>query len=96
MSDIVTFALSLVGFALLLVAIPRHQQDWLRRKLPPRKSRVLRLAGFVLLAAAFVVAGSASGWGYGAVLWFGWLTVAAALVVTAQANREAILTRVRR
>lgn len=96
MSDIVTFALSLAGFALLLLAFPRHQQDWLRRKLPPRQSPALRLAGFALLAAAFVVAGNAAGWGYGAILWFGWLTVAAALVVAAHTNREAILARMRR
>jgi hypothetical protein len=95
MSDLVTFALSLAGFALLLLAFPRHQQDWLRRKLPPRQSLVLRLAGSVLLAAAFVVSGSGSGWGYGAVLWFGWLTPAAAFVVSVHTNREAILARVR-
>lgn len=96
MSDLVTFALCLVGFALLLLAFPRHQQDWLRRKLLPRQRRVLRLAGFTLLAAAYMVSGSGSGWGYGSVLWFGWLTVAAALVVTAHTNREAILAKVRR
>lgn len=96
MIDFVIFALSLAGFALLLLAFPRHQQDWLRRKLAPGAARTLRLSGFALLALAFLAAGLSLGWGYGVVVWLGWLTVAAALVVTAQTNRERILTRLRR
>jgi len=96
MINLATFVLSLAGFALLLLAFPRHQQDWLRRKLAPGKARTLRLLGFALLALAFLAAGLGLGWGYGAVVWLGWLTVGAALVVTAQANRERILTRLRR
>ncbi|MCG2840659.1 DUF3325 domain-containing protein [Sandaracinobacter sp. RS1-74] len=90
-----TFLLSLTGFALLLLAMPRHQQDWLRRKLPPSLGRTLRLSGFAALALAFAVAGLGLGWGYGAVAWFGWLTMAAALVVTANTNRDRIRRKVR-
>lgn len=90
-----TFLLSLFGFALLLLAMPRHQQDWLRRKLPPTLGRALRLSGFAALALAFAVAGACLGWGYGAVAWFGWLTMGAALAVTANTNRERIMRKVR-
>jgi len=90
-----TFLLSLAGFALLVLAMPRHQQDWLRRKLPPIMVSALRLFGFLLLALASAVAGAGLGWGYGAVAWFGWLTMAAALAVAANTNRERILRKVR-
>ncbi|MFT3964631.1 MAG: DUF3325 family protein [Sphingobium sp.] len=95
MNHAVIFLLSLAGFALLLLAMPRHQQDWLRRKLPTVLGRALRLSGFAALALAFAVAGAGLGWGYGAVAWFGWLTMAAALAVAANTNRERILRKVR-
>jgi hypothetical protein len=90
-----TFLLSLAGFALLLLAMLRHQQDWLRRRLSPAHGRALRLSGFAALALALAVAGVGLGWGYGAVAWFGWLTFAAALVVTINTNRERIVRKVR-
>lgn len=80
----------LIGFALLLAAMPRHQQDWLRRKLSPRWSRLLRWSGFAMLALGLLLAGWGQGWAYGAVAWCGWLSVAAVLVLTAQTNRERI------
>ncbi|WP_066521859.1 DUF3325 domain-containing protein [Sphingobium cloacae] len=95
MIHVAIFLLSLAGFALLLLAMTRHQQDWLRRKLPPARGRALRLSGFTALVLAFAVAGVGLGWGYGAVEWFGWLTVAAALVVTINTNRERIVRKVR-
>jgi len=90
-----TFLLSLGGFGLLLLAMQRHQQDWLGRKLPPIQGRALCLSGFAALALAFVAAGIGLGWGYGAVAWFGWLTVAAALAVMANTNRARIMRTVR-
>ncbi|MCW2389645.1 fatty acid desaturase [Sphingobium sp. B11D3B] len=86
---------ALGGFAALLLAMTRHQQDWLRRKLPPGRSRALRLAGFLLLALAFGAAGLGFGWGYGAVVWFGWITLAAGGIVAANVNRDRIVRRVR-
>lgn len=83
------------GFLLLLFAIVRHQQEWLRRKLAPARSQGLRVAGFALLALSFGLAGGGLGWGYGTVVWCGWLTVAAALAVTINTNREHILARIR-
>lgn len=89
------FLPSLFGFALLLLAMPRHHQEWLRCKLSLALGRRLRMCGFVALALAFAVAGAGLGWGDGAVAWFGWLTVAAALVVTVNVNREHIVPKVR-
>lgn len=89
----VIFTLSLSGFAVLLLAMARHQQDWLRRKLAVKPRRRLRIAGFALIALAFVAAGKGFGLAYGSVLWCGWLTVAAVLVVTANTNRERIQRR---
>lgn len=96
MTHLATALLSIAGFALLLAAMPRHQQDWLRRKLPARASRLLRAGGFALLAAAFAVSGAGLGWAYGTVAWCGWLSAGAALTLTAQTNRERILARLRR
>lgn len=89
------FLLTQGGFVLLLLAMARHQQDWLHRKLPTARGSALRLSGFAALALAFTVSGAGLGWGYGAVAWFGWLTIAAALVVTANTNRERIVRKVR-
>jgi inner membrane protein involved in colicin E2 resistance len=88
--------LSLVGFALLFLAIPHHQQDWMRRKLSPSLARALRRSGFATLGLASVLAGTGLDWAYGALVWFGWLTLAAALVVAAHSNRERIRRTVRR
>lgn len=86
MTHCAVFVLSLVGFVLLMLATARHQQDWLKRKLPAAVSKALRLGGFGLLAAGFVLAGFGLGWGYGTVCWCGWMTLAAGLVITANSN----------
>ncbi|AUW57580.1 DUF3325 domain-containing protein [Sphingobium sp. SCG-1] len=88
-----TFFLSLGGFVGLLLAMRRHQQDWLSRKLPLALSRTLRLMGFLAMALAFALAGLGFGWGDGAVAWFGWLTIAAALVIVANTNRDRIMRK---
>ncbi|MHA6721314.1 DUF3325 domain-containing protein [Sphingomonas sp. RS6] len=95
MTDIMTFLLSLVGFAFLLVAMSRHQQAWLQRRLSPSLCRAVRLSGFTALALAFAIAVAGLGWGYGAVTWFGWTTIAAALVVAANVYRERGTSRAR-
>jgi hypothetical protein len=89
------FFVSLSGFVMLMLAMKRHQQDWLRRKLRSAFNRTLYLFGFTALALAFALAVAGLGWGYGAVAWFGWLTIAAALVVIANTNRERIMRKVR-
>ena len=54
MTHVATALLSLGGFTLLFLAMARHQQDWLRRKLPDPESRRLRQAGFALLSLSLI------------------------------------------
>lgn len=91
MIHVVTLILSLAGFGLLLMAMARHQQEWLRRKLVPSSSRKLRLGGFAVLALAFVVGTGGLGWTYGTLAWCGWMTVSALVMVIANINCERIL-----
>lgn len=91
MIHVLTLALCVAGFGLLLMAMGRHQQDWLRRKLPAATTRKMRRGGFALLAMAFFACGSGFGWAYGTLAWCGWLTVSALAAVTANTNRERIL-----
>lgn len=95
MIHLAIFLAALAGFALLLLAMAKHQQDWLRRKLAPGRSRLLRALGFAALALSFAMAGLGLGWAYGTVAWCGWLTASAAVVVTANINRERIRARFR-
>ena len=95
MIDWAILALSFAGFALFLFANPRHQQDWLRRKFAQTTSRAARAGGFLSLTLEFAFAGLGFGWAYGAVVWLGWLTIAAILVVAVHTNRDRILTRIR-
>ncbi|WP_343616181.1 DUF3325 domain-containing protein [Novosphingobium sp.] len=96
MTHLLTALPCLLGFALLLLAMARHQQDWLKRKLPPPTGRLLRISGFALLTAAFAIAGLGFGWTYGTLVWCGWLSVGSAITLTAQTNRERILALLRR
>lgn len=95
MIDAALFLLSLTGFILLLLATARHHESWLGRKLTSPLGRALRLSGFMSLALAFVVAGAGVGWAYGTLAWFGWLTVAGALVVAVNTNCDQIMRKVR-
>jgi hypothetical protein len=90
MMHIPALLLNLAGLALLLVAMSKHQHDWLRRKLPAAASRNLRAGGFMLLGLAFLVAVAGLGWLEGTLAWFGWLTVAGIATVAANTNRERI------
>lgn len=85
-----------IGFVLLLSAMARHQQEWLSRKLSKSLSKSLRVGGIALLALALIGAAAGFGWGFGAVLWSGWLSVAAMVTVALNINREKILARIRR
>lgn len=88
-----TLLLSLAGFVLLLLAMTRHQRDWLGRALSHRLGPMLRLAGSTSLVMALLVACAGLGWAYGTVTWFGWQSVAAGLVVAGNTGRERILRR---
>jgi hypothetical protein len=96
MSDALIFLLCLGAFALLLAAMSRHQPDWFGAKLSRSLSLSLRAGGFGLLFAAWLVAGFAEGFAYGTVVWCGWMTVAALVVIAVNFNREILLKYLRR
>ncbi|MCK8784097.1 DUF3325 domain-containing protein [Roseomonas sp. NAR14] len=72
-----SLALAYAGFTALCLAMERHhEQVFQARRVPPRRRRALRIAGWLLLAASPVPCILAEGWGYGTVLWCGVLTAA--------------------
>lgn len=73
--------LALCGFALLAISMPRHQANMAGRKLAPAATRRARVSGYALLLLVFVLDGFAFGAGYGAVAWFGHLSIGAWSVV---------------
>ena len=75
------FGLTFGAFTALCLAMDRHQRDVFGHRLPPRRARALRWAGWLLLAASLPVCLLAGGGGLGVVRWCGALTLAAALLV---------------
>lgn len=73
--------LALCGFALLAISMPRHQTDMAGRKFAPAASRRARVGGYTLLLAIFLLDVFAFGAAYGAVVWFGHLSIGAWSVV---------------
>lgn len=96
MTDIAALFLSLAGFALLMLSMARHQQDWLGRKLATRPGKILRLSGYGALALSLAMAFARYGWAYGMVDILGFWTLAAGLVVLANCNRGRIMGFARR
>ncbi len=93
--DLLLLALTLAGFLLLALASDREGLALSGKPATPRRKRVLRLLAWPLLAAALLVA--VAGWhgNFGPVVWFGWLTVAALLVVFGLAWRARASTSAR-
>lgn len=73
--------LCLPSFALLAMAMDRHQEDLFGEPLPPPFTRTLRRGGWALLLLALVVAVSAEGWGLGLVAYSGHTSFAAGVVL---------------
>ena len=85
------FALSLIGFAALALAMHRHHQQSFGRR-PSRKARLLmRVAGATGLGSSFVVCVAGGGWAVGPVLWFGLLSAAGLVVVLLLAYRRRLV-----
>jgi hypothetical protein len=82
MIHILAICTSIFGFGCLCAAMARHQKDMLGRTLPRHAQRWLRWTGgaFLLVALATDMAGI--GAAYGAIAWFGHLTIGAAMAVT--------------
>ena len=88
MIHLVLFIVLFVGFATLLSAQPRHQTNWMGRRFSSGVGTVLRWLGLLTLLLAFVISGRVLTWSYGAVVWFGWMTVSAGAVVCLNTGRQ--------
>lgn len=72
--------LCLPAFACLALSQERHQQDRLKRSLPPATQRRLRGLGWVALLIALTLAVHGSGWVIGLVQFSGHTSLSAGLV----------------
>lgn len=81
MNHLLTLLTALGGFVIICLSMHRHQEALFGRLLPQRQSRMLRLAGWLLLAIAYGIAVRAHGWGVGSVAWTGHIGAAAGLVM---------------
>ncbi len=81
MIGILCIPMTWLGFALLCLAMDRHQRDLLGRRFSATDSHRLRLAGFAMITLALILSIAALGSAYGAVLWFGLITIGAMPIV---------------
>ncbi len=72
-----SLALAYAGFTALSLAMERHhEQAHGHRRIPAGRRRLLRIAGWGLVAASPAPCIALAGWGDGSVLWCGLLTAA--------------------
>ncbi|OZI31846.1 hypothetical protein CAL29_28705 [Bordetella genomosp. 10] len=83
MSHALTALVSLIAFALLALAMDRHQQNLFSRELGAGPSSLLRIGGWGALAASLAIAVHAQGWSLGLVAWCGHIGLGAGLVLLA-------------
>ena len=69
--------LTLAGFVLLALSLPRHHRDMFGTTPPEPRSRWLRATGWALLALSPIASITVFGWAVGLVFWVGGLMVAA-------------------
>lgn len=81
--DLLGLALCLAGFALLALAAEREGKVLQHRTTTVRERWLCRLLGWPLLGASLTLAGQGWRGNFGPFLWFGWLTLAALVVVFA-------------
>lgn len=70
-----------VGFTALCLSMERHYSDLLAGKSSLRRRRLLKVAGWLLLAVSIWAAVSAEGWTMGLVKWSAVLMASAVLLV---------------
>ena len=81
MIHILAICAAILGFGCLCAAMARHQKDMLGRTLPFPVQQQFRKAAFTLLLVALVIDMTGLGTAYGAIVWFGHLTVGAMMVL---------------
>ena len=81
MSHVLVALMSLIAFALLALAMDRHQQDLFGRELAAGPTRALRISGWAGLLASLAIAVKGQGWSLGLVGWCGHISLGAGLVI---------------
>ncbi len=81
MIHLLAILLALAGFALIAMSMGRHQADMAGRRLGPIASRRARAGGYALLVLVFLLDLAAFGPPYGAIAWFGHLSIGAWSIV---------------
>ncbi|NIJ39189.1 hypothetical protein FHR22_003923 [Sphingopyxis panaciterrae] len=90
MIDLALLLLTAAGFACLCASVARHQPALFGRALPKRRARILKRAGWSMLALATMLACINFGSGYGLVeaLGFASLGALAAMALLSRATRQ--------
>lgn len=91
MIELLAFALSLVGFSALALAMHRHHQQVWGHGLSYKARLSLRLIGVVGLGSSFAVCFGGFGWASAPVLWLGLLSVAGLAIVLLLAYRPRLI-----
>lgn len=79
------FALTFSGCTALSLAMNRHAREVLRRELPARQRKALRVAGFAVLGLSLWLTAAATGWAMGTVAWVGMFSASAVALALALA-----------
>jgi hypothetical protein len=74
----------LCGFAALCLGVGKHYREHFTHTPSPRRRRVLRVLGGLLLALSLAACVAGEGWQIGPVLWVGWLSVLGMALVFAR------------
>lgn len=93
MMHLSTFLLCLLGFALLALAMERHQEDLFGHRLAPARTRGLRAAGWAALVSGLWVAVGGWGWALGLVAYSGHTSLCAGVIFGALIIRSRLATR---
>jgi len=90
MHHLAILLLCVLAFGCLALAMERHQENLLSRRLGSTPTAILRTAGWFVLCISLVSALYQPLWSVGLVAWFGYLSAGAALVFVALllANRK--------
>ncbi|MXO64306.1 DUF3325 domain-containing protein [Altericroceibacterium endophyticum] len=83
MIHFVLLALLILGFAALALSMKRHHRDVFARLLSRREMLLARAGAAVCIVAALALAIGQFGSAYGVLVWFGYLSIAAWIVVAA-------------
>ncbi|ETR76961.1 hypothetical protein X566_04415 [Afipia sp. P52-10] len=93
MSYCLAFALCLAGFAALAFATHRQQRDILRRPFSPAATTMLRVGGACALLSVLGILVASQGWSLGLVIFSGYLSLSAGLVLCALIGQARLSVR---